>query len=388
MFFLTNFCFLKIWPPLENGVSVLINDLDKSGISMSSKDFMELYTYVYNYCTGTKSPSRSNKGINGANFVGEELYVKLSAYLRGHMEVVQKGAEGLMDENLLQYYHKEWIRFTSALKYINHIFSYLNRHWIKREAEDGKKEVYEVSILGLVVWRDHLFRELKGRITKAVLDLIEKERNGEEVNTALISGVVDGFVRLGLNRERPKEVTLDVYKEDFEAQCLEATQAFYTKESGLFISENSVSDYLKKIQSRLTQESKRGSQYLHPSTEPLLMSVCEKVMIERHVETIQNEFISFLKSDKTQDLATMYSLLARISHGLDPLKSLFEKYVMDRGLSELESVTKEQSVKPQVYVEGVLCVWRKVKQGVNCIWKPFNFFFFFFFFFFKNFLSW
>lgn len=44
------------------------------------------------------------------------------------------------------------------------------------------------------------------------MDLVEKERNGEEIDGPLVSGVVEGFVRLGLNRERPKEVTLDVYK--------------------------------------------------------------------------------------------------------------------------------------------------------------------------------
>jgi cullin 1 len=49
-----------------------------------------------------------------------------------------------MDDSLLNFYKKEWDRFTTANKVINKIFQYLNRHWIKREADDGKKEVYEV----------------------------------------------------------------------------------------------------------------------------------------------------------------------------------------------------------------------------------------------------
>lgn len=30
-----------------------------------------------------------------------------------------------MDEGLLHYYNTEWIRYTTAMKYINHIFQYL-----------------------------------------------------------------------------------------------------------------------------------------------------------------------------------------------------------------------------------------------------------------------
>jgi cullin 1 len=184
-----------------------------------------------------------------------------------------------------------------------------------------------------------------------------------------VAGVIEGYVRLGLNRERPKELTLDVYKEDFETACLEATRAFYTKESGLFISENSVSDYLKKVTSRFAQEVKRGNVFLHPSSEPLLTSVCEKVMVEKHVETIQNEFLSFLENDKVEDLAAMYSLLLRIPNALDPLRQQCEKHIHTAGISELEKVVKDQSLKPQVYVETVLSVWRKYAELVKAAFQ-------------------
>lgn len=331
---------------------------------------MELYSAVYNYCTATRAPGKGvGKGsTGGANFVGEELYTRLHEFMVSHMGTVQKGLEGLMDENLLRFYHKEWLRFTSALKYINHMFSYLNRHWIKREAEDGKREVYEVSILGLVVWRDFLFRDMKPRITKAVLDLIEKDRNDEVVDVGLIAGVIDCYVKLGLNRERPKEVTLDVYKEDFETPCLEATRDYYTKESTLFIAENSVSDYLKKVQARLQQEARRGSQFFHSSSQFALMNVCEKVMIEKHVEALQNEFMQFLKGDKIEDLTNMYALLSRVQNALDPLKALCEKHIHSVGLAELETISKEQ-VKPQIYVDAVLKTWRKYSDLVKAAFQ-------------------
>ncbi len=110
-----------------------------------------------------------------------------------------------MDEGLLHYYNTEWIRYTTAMRYINHIFQYLvrslhrllinpkNRHWIKREADDGKKEVYEIYTLALVIWRDTFFSALKPRLTNSLLALVEKERHGEQIDTTLVAGVISGY---------------------------------------------------------------------------------------------------------------------------------------------------------------------------------------------------
>jgi len=83
---------------------------------------------VYNYCTTSRpAPGRKPGGISGANFVGEELYTRLSEFLKNHMKKLCKQAEGKMDDDLLMYYSKEWERFTTAMKYINNIFDYLVR---------------------------------------------------------------------------------------------------------------------------------------------------------------------------------------------------------------------------------------------------------------------
>lgn len=74
-------------------------------------------------------------------------------------------------------------------------------------------------------------------------------------------------VSLGLNKEKPKENTLDVYKESFEAEFLDATEVYYTAESTQFINQNTVADYMKKVETRLGEELVRVRQYLHPSTE-------------------------------------------------------------------------------------------------------------------------
>ena len=44
----------------------------------------------------------------------------------------------------MKYYAGEWDRYTTGANYINRLFTYLNRHWVKRERDEGRKGVYPV----------------------------------------------------------------------------------------------------------------------------------------------------------------------------------------------------------------------------------------------------
>ncbi|MEF3695428.1 MAG: hypothetical protein V3576_08800, partial [Candidatus Cloacimonadota bacterium] len=60
------------------------------------------------------------------------------------------------------------------------------RYWVKRELEDGRKDVYDVYTLSLVVWRDHFFSAIKTRLTGAVLSVVEAERDGAATDGAIL----------------------------------------------------------------------------------------------------------------------------------------------------------------------------------------------------------
>lgn len=56
----------------------------------------------------------------------------------------------------MKYYAQEWDRYTTGANYINRLFTYLNRHWVKRERDEGRKGIYPVYTVCLPLEYDEI----------------------------------------------------------------------------------------------------------------------------------------------------------------------------------------------------------------------------------------
>ncbi|KAH0496769.1 hypothetical protein TgHK011_004116 [Trichoderma gracile] len=345
------------WKYLEDGITRIMTDLEQG---MDMQMYMGVYTAVHNFCTSQKAVGLSGPTMTtshrGAHLLGEDLYNHLIKYLQRHLADLVQSSKSHTDEALLTFYIKEWNRYTIAAKYIHHLFQYLNRHWVKREIDEGKKNIYDVYTLHLVQWRKVLFEQVSDKVMDAVLKLVEKQRNGETIEYGQIKQVVDSFVSLGLDEADPSKSTLDVYRFHFERPFLAATKEFYQAESKQFIAENTVVEYMKKAEARLAEEEERVNMYLHQDIAIPLKRTCNQALIADHSLPLREEFQVLLDNDREEDMARMYSLLSRIPDGLDPLRTRFETHVRKAGLAAVQKVQSSEGDKlePKVYVDALL----------------------------------
>nr|GLL22256.1 cullin-1 isoform X3 [Ipomoea trifida] len=85
-----------------------------------------------------------------------------------------------------------------------------------------------------------VYQELNGKVRDAVISLIDQEREGKQIDRALLKNVVDIFVEIGMGQ-------MDYYENDFEAAMLKDSAAYYSRKASNWISKDSCSDGMLKV---------------------------------------------------------------------------------------------------------------------------------------------
>jgi len=98
------------------------------------------------------------------------------------------------------------------------VFNYLDRYFIAR------RSLPALSDVGLMTFRDLVYAEMKINVKDAVIALVDREREGEQIDRALLKNVLGFFVEIGIGN-------MDAYEADFETSMLQDTAAYYSRKA-------------------------------------------------------------------------------------------------------------------------------------------------------------
>lgn len=301
-----------IWQMLKNAIQE-IQKKNNSGLS-----FEELYRNAYTMVL---------------NKYGEKLYTGLKEVVTEHLtQKVRKDVLNALNNNFLSVLNLAWNDHQTAMVMIRDILMYMDRVYVQNY------NVEPVYNLGLILFRDTVVRypQIKDHLRQCLLDMLYKERRGELTDRSAIKNACQMLMTLGIESR-------SVYYEDFEEPFLQQSAEFYRRESQNFLSENSASVYIRKVDERIREESERANHYLDKSTEPRIVKVLEDELITAHMKTIvemENSGVyHMLKHDRHQDLGYMYKLFHRVPLGLQTIADCMSGYLREQGknLVTLES---------------------------------------------------
>lgn len=230
---------------------------------------------------------------------------------------VGQGGTILLTE--LQY---RWSNHQIMNKWLKKFFTYLDRYYVKHHS------LPTLNQAGLKHFKTQIYDEMKPETTKAILKLIDDEREGEIIDKTLVKSIVELYEAMGMS-------SLDAYTVDLEVPLLNSTREYYVKKRDEWIVQDSTPDYLIKTEKALGDEKTRVADYLNSASETKIQRVLEEELLEKvQMQLLEKEGSGcrvLLANDKFEDLRRMFNLFSRLEKGLPPLADMVEKFITSMG---------------------------------------------------------
>ncbi|KAI3977410.1 hypothetical protein MKX01_000323 [Papaver californicum] len=174
----------------------------------------------------------------------------------GTFDTAIEAAQSYDDASRRMYGENAFLNFPDAKQFTESVSEVCSR--VKESKfEVPKREPVECDV-GFGCFREIVYEKMKVKVKDVVISLINRERQGNEIDRGLVKDVLEVFVEIG--NENGKD-NLDYYVNDFETAFLTDMVDYYTRKG---------SDSITAIEC-LQMEKDRVSYYLHFSTEEKLL---------------------------------------------------------------------------------------------------------------------
>nr|XP_018633916.2 cullin-1-like isoform X2 [Nicotiana tomentosiformis] len=235
------------WPILqEEAINKLIHLVEgHSSNHFTSQEYMRIYTYPF-----------------ASNFL--------------FLFQVLPSIQGKEDEMLLHELVKRWNNHKTMTRWLLRFFYYLERYLIPKMRLPSLQETAYLAFYELV------YGEMNDRVRDTVISLIDREREGEQIDQALVKNVLDIYVEMD-------EDSMKCYAKDFEESMSKDTSIFYSTKASDWIASKSYEDYMLKVEECLKNEEGRIQSYLRYIRKIKLLEVVEYELLTVHASKLEEK---------------------------------------------------------------------------------------------------
>ena len=121
------------------------------------------------------------------------------------------------------------------VKWMQRFFQYLDRFYVDMSS------ILNLTDQGFAQFKLNVFERLLNKITEAVLQQVEKDRNGEPVDTGLLQKVISIYIYLSNEIVTGNSINCLA---DLESKLLQASRSFFQKQSSQMIGNMSLVEYM------------------------------------------------------------------------------------------------------------------------------------------------
>lgn len=277
----------------------------------------ELYQAVGNMCSHKMS---------------QVLYNRLFKLIEAHVcSNIERFITESMDRLLfLKKMDDTWQSHCNQMIMIRGIFLCLDRTYVLQNPN-----ISSIWDMGLDLFRKYFMIHtlVQTRVVEGLLMLIEKERQGDQVDRILLKSLLRMLT------------DLQIYNRAFEQKFLQATERLYGIEGQKLMQELEVPEFLAHVDKRISEENERVIHYLDSSTKYQLIHTVEKQLLSEHIQNIlQKGLDNLLEENRINDLSLLYQLFSRVKNGLSDLCQYFNGFIKKQGKTIVIDPEKDKTM--------------------------------------------
>ena len=325
---------------------------------------------------------------------GEELYKAHGKYIEDYLRgTVLPALNKLSGPALLREFKRRWENHKIFTEWMRKLFMYLDR----RGSYVGNFQQSTLTSKGIALFKEVVFDGKKGDLVDTIQIIANEEREGEQIDRALLRSVVELFLVMGIAQVRDfkdiREVTArakdesagssTTYKDDFEAPFLRNTTEYYNAKAVEWFAVDTTPEYLGKCEAALIADQERVLAYLNPVTKPKLEAVIRDVLVKDRLRDLLNKPGSgareLLRDDRQDDLGRMYRMFRMVDGGLKEFGLVFRAYLKERGAVVMDRRKAESTARAEAkkdpgaldipFVEDILALYDKYEATVKGVFE-------------------